>query len=103
MPSLYFGSLGEFLPLRLSPSDVLYQYLNLKDFDSVKKFFKRNGYNWTLLDTKGDMSVVESYKVKVYPSYFLIDVDGTLCMSPATSPSEGFESRFKQLFQSRHH
>lgn len=74
-----------------------------EDFDSVKKFFKRNGYNWTLLDTKGDMSVVESYKVKVYPSYFLIDVDGTLCMSPATSPSEGFESRFKQLFQSRHH
>lgn len=74
-----------------------------EDFDSVKKFFKRNGYNWTLLDTKGDMSVVESYKVKVYPSYFLIDVDGTLCMSPATSPSEGFESRFKQLFQSRRH
>jgi peroxiredoxin len=74
-----------------------------EDFDSVKKFFKRNGYNWTLLDTKGDMSVVESYKVKVYPSYFLIDVDGTLCMSPATSPSEGFESRFKQLFQSRNH
>ncbi len=74
-----------------------------EDFESVKKFFKRNGYNWTLLDTKGDMSVVESYKVKVYPSYFLIDVDGTLCMSPATSPSEGFESRFKQLFQSRNH
>lgn len=74
-----------------------------EDFDSVKKFFKRNGYDWTLLDTRGDMSVVESYKVKVYPSYFLIDLDGTLCMSPATSPSEGFESRFKQLFQSRHH
>jgi len=73
------------------------------DFDSVKKMFKRNGYNWTLLDVKGDKSVVDRYKVKVYPSYFLIDTDGTLCMSPAISPSEDFESRFKQIFQSRQH
>ena len=73
------------------------------DFDSVKKMFKRNGSNWTLLDVKGDKSVVDRYKVKVYPSYFLIDTDGTLCMSPAISPSEDFESRFKQIFQSRQH
>lgn len=73
------------------------------DFDSVKKLFKRNGYNWTLLDVKGDKSVVDRYKVKVYPSYFLIDTDGTLCMSPAISPSEDFESRFKQIFQKRQH
>lgn len=74
-----------------------------EDFDSVKKLFKRNGYNWTLLDVKGDKSVVDRYKVKVYPSYFLIDTDGTLCMSPALSPSENFEARFKQIFQRRQH
>ena len=74
-----------------------------EDFDSVKKLFKRKGYNWTLLDVKGDKSVVDRYKVKVYPSYFLIDTDGTLCMSPALSPSENFEARFKQMFQKRQH
>ena len=71
------------------------------DFEKVKKYFKRHNYNWTLLDYKGDPTVIERYKVKAYPSYFLIDVDGTLCMSPASSPSEGFERRFQQIFKSR--
>ena len=71
------------------------------DFEKVKKYFKRNNYNWTLLDYKGDPTVIERYNVKAYPSYFLIDVDGTLCMSPAASPSENFEQRFQQIFRNR--
>lgn len=71
------------------------------DFDKVKQYFKRNNYNWTLLDYKGDPTVLDRYKVKAYPSYFLIDVDGTLCMSPASPPSEDFEKRFQQIFKLR--
>jgi peroxiredoxin len=72
-----------------------------EDFDKVKKYFKRHNYNWTLLDYKGDPTVIERYKVRAYPSYFLIDIDGTLCMSPASSPSEDFERRFQQIFRNR--
>lgn len=73
------------------------------DFDQMKKFFKRNGYKWTLLDLKSDKSVLDRYMVKAYPAYFLIDTNGTLCMSPAPSPSEDFETRFRRIFQTRNH
>lgn len=69
------------------------------DFDRVKRLFKRNHYNWTLLDYKGDPTVIERYKVKAYPSYFLIDTEGNLCMSPAAAPSEDFEKRFQQFYR----
>ena len=73
------------------------------DFDQMKSFFKRNGYKWTLLDLKSDKTVLDRYKVKAFPSYFLIDTDGVICMSPAPSPSEDFETRFRKLFLSRNH
>ena len=72
-----------------------------EDFEKVKNYFKRHKYNWTLLDYKGDPTVIERYKVQAYPSYYLIDVDGTLCMSPASSPSENFEKQFQRIFRSK--
>lgn len=72
-----------------------------EDFEKVKSYFKRHKYDWTLLDYKGDPTVIERYKVQAYPSYFLIDIDGTLCMSPASSPSENFEKQFQRIFRSK--
>ena len=72
-----------------------------EDFEKVKNYFKRHKYNWTLLDYKGDPTVIERYKVQAYPSYYLIDVDGTLCMSPASAPSENFEKQFQRIFRSK--
>lgn len=72
-----------------------------EDFEKVKMYFRKRGYNWELLDYKNDPSVLERYKVRVFPSYYLVDVDGTLCMSPALSPSEDFEKRFRQIFNAR--
>ena len=69
------------------------------DFDKVKKYFKRNHYNWMLLDYKADPTVLDRYKVKAYPSYYLIDTEGNLCTSPAASPSEDFEKRFLQYYR----
>lgn len=72
-----------------------------EDFGRVKRYFSKHGYDWELLDYKNDPSVLERYKVRVYPSYYLVDIDGTLCMSPALSPSEDFEKRFRQIFNAR--
>ena len=55
------------------------------------------------LDLKSDKSVLDRYMVKAYPAYFLIDTNGTLCMSPAPSPSEDFETRFRRIFPTRNH
>lgn len=71
------------------------------NFAKTKDYFKRNGYDWELLDFKGDPSVIDRYRVKVYPAYFLIDMDGIMLMSPAAAPSENFEKRFRQIFNDR--
>lgn len=72
-----------------------------EDFGKVKKYFRQHGYDWELLDYKSDPSVVERYKVRVFPSYYLVNLDGTLCMSPALSPSEDFEKHFRKIFNAQ--
>jgi peroxiredoxin len=71
------------------------------DFARVKKYFADHKYEWTLLSYQKQPEIIEQYKVKAYPTYFLIDTDGTLNMSPAPSPPENFEYRFFQLLKSR--
>lgn len=73
------------------------------DFNKAKDYFRQKGYEWELLDYKGDPTVVERYKVRAYPSYFLVDVDGTMLISPASNPSENFEKRFRQIYNERQH
>ena len=71
------------------------------DFNRVKKYFTDHSYEWTLLSYKKQPELIEQYKVKAYPTYYLIDTDGTLNMSPAPTPAENFEYRFFQLIKAR--
>lgn len=65
-----------------------------ENFDKAKKYFEQNGYDWTLLSYKLDPDVLKEYKVKAYPTYYLINPKGEIVMSPAASPGENFEYRF---------
>ena len=71
------------------------------NFDRVKKYFDDHGYKWILLSYKNQPGIVNQYKVKAFPTYFLIDTDGTLKMSPAASPAENFEYRFFEMYKAR--
>ncbi len=64
------------------------------DFDKAIKLFNDNGYEWMLLSYKNQPGIITDYKIKAYPSYFLIDPKGKLVMSPAAGPAENFEWRF---------
>jgi len=64
------------------------------DFEKAKKYFTQHGYEWILLSYQDDKEVLEHYKVKAFPSYYLINPDGKLVMSPAVSPGENFEFQF---------
>ena len=66
-----------------------------KDREAAKKFISDNSLNWTFLFAEDNDKVLSDYKVKAYPTYYLIDPAGTLIMSPAPSPSENIE---KYLF-----
>lgn len=64
------------------------------DFDEVKKYFKDRGYEWTLLSYMDEKEVVEKYKIRAYPTYYLIGPKGKFIMSPALSPGENFEYHY---------
>jgi len=69
------------------------------DFEKAVKYFKTNGYEWMLLSYKSQKSIVDDYKVRGYPTYYLINPEGKLSMSPAVSPSENFELAFFKMMQ----
>lgn len=69
------------------------------DFEKAKNYFAQHGYEWTLLSCQPGNKVLDQYKVKAYPSYYLINPDGKLVMSPAVSPGENFEYQFFNYMQ----
>ncbi len=76
------------------------------DFDKAVKYFKDKGYDWVLLSYRNQKSIINDYKIRVYPTYFLINPEGNLSMSPAVSPGENFEWYFFKMLQAqkrKHH
>lgn len=82
-------------------------YLNVvtvmvsEDSNELKDFMQRNGYNWIVLPYEGQPGVLNDYRVKAYPTAYLIDRDGKLLLSPAILPSEGFEQQLFRIMRSR--
>ena len=70
----------------------------LTDTDKAKaqKFIADKSLNWTFLFAEVNDKVLSDYKVKAFPTYYLIDPYGMLALSPAPSPAENFE---KYLFK----
>ncbi|MBO7572895.1 MAG: TlpA family protein disulfide reductase [Bacteroidales bacterium] len=66
------------------------------DKEKAKKFIAEHSLNWTFLFSEINGKVISDYKVRAYPTYYLIDPQGMLLMSPAPSPAENFE---KYLFK----
>ncbi|MGE4288862.1 MAG: TlpA family protein disulfide reductase [Salinivirgaceae bacterium] len=71
-----------------------------KDLEKAQSYFDKNGYSWKLLGDSPDRKIADLYKVKAYPTFYLIQSDGKLKMSPALSPGENFEWSFFNLLQS---
>lgn len=71
------------------------------DFKRTIQYFKDKQYNWMLLNGNNNEKLLQDYRVKVYPSYYLINPDGKLDMSPAPTPSENFEWHFFSLLKNQ--
>ena len=60
----------------------MYHFLrNSKDGDK---------YNWTWLHYDNNYSLLDTYKVRIYPFFILINPQGEIVSYPAKSPGEGF-------------
>ncbi len=69
--------------------------------DDMKKFLEKSKYSWTFLHFGNRPEILKDYDIKVYPTYFLIGPDKKLILSPAPSPTEGFERRMFQILRSK--
>ncbi len=69
------------------------------DFDTAVKLWKTKGYTWELLNGSKQKQLIINYNASITPAFYLIDPDGTLKLSPAPSPSHGFEPMFLKMFR----
>ena len=57
----------------------------------IKSFSTLNSITWPIVYIKEEKNVFRDYKVKSFPVFYLIGIDGKLILSPSPLPSENFE------------
>ncbi len=70
-------------------------------YESMLEFLSKNDYDWEFLFYGNQPSILREYDIRMFPSYYLVDRDGTLLMSPAPSPAEDFENSLLRIMRSR--
>jgi peroxiredoxin len=69
--------------------------------EEMQKLIKEKSYNWKFLYYAGNLDLIKSYNVKVYPTYYMINPEGKLAMLPAFPPTEpSFEARYLDMLRS---
>lgn len=69
------------------------------DFASAKALWKEKNCTWDLLDGSNRQELQKAYRVKTVPTYYLIDPQGKLTLTPAPSVAEGFQPSFVREFR----
>lgn len=58
-----------------------------EDFEVARKYIQANNYDWTFLISGRESKVLRDYNIKSVPTYYLIDKNFNLLLSPAQNPS----------------
>jgi peroxiredoxin len=103
--SLSYSCLNHFALLKLLQekyADLLVVVTVSVDEDNsrMKELIQTMGYSWKFLDFRNHSKIVEDYDVRAYPTYFLIDPQGKLALSPAPGPDKDFERYFVKFLRS---
>lgn len=61
------------------------------DYQEVIRYADTRLYDWPFLDLNNDILLLEDYEIKTYPTYAIINPDGTIAMIPAPMPDESLE------------
>jgi hypothetical protein len=67
----------------------------------VGDFMHQNSYGWKALYYKDQPLILSDYLIKAFPTAYLIGPEGTLILSPAPLPSDGFEQQLFRIMRSR--
>ncbi len=71
------------------------------DISVVKKFAQDYGFEGIVLIAGTRNDILKQYKIKSYPTYYLVDPDGNFLLSSVPTPEENFESVFQNILLSR--
>lgn len=68
------------------------------EWEEYLTFAKKRDYDWDIAHWDNCQTCLKAYRIKAFPTYFLIGKKGELLSSPASAPTESFESQlFKRL------
>ncbi|MGV8827754.1 MAG: TlpA family protein disulfide reductase [Breznakibacter sp.] len=67
--------------------------------DEAEAYFKINKVAWPILSFASGQKIIFDYNISALPTYFLINPDGDMVLSPAPSPDESFNKVFMDVFQ----
>ena len=69
------------------------------DFSNASKLWASKKYTWALLNGSKQNQLIINYNASTSPVFYLISPDGTFQLSPAPSPTQGFEPLFLKLLR----
>lgn len=67
----------------------------------MKHFVERKKYPFTFLYYGNQSEVFKDYDIRAFPTYYFIDKEGKLSISPAPSPGENAEYRIFQIMRAK--
>jgi hypothetical protein len=68
--------------------------------DGMQKLIKEKSFSWKFLFYSNNLELLKNYNVRAYPTYYLINPEGHLAMSPAFPPTEAsFEARYADILK----
>jgi thiol-disulfide isomerase/thioredoxin len=69
------------------------------DFEAMENFLNNNKqFKWAFYHFGASPQVLFNYNIQAVPSYFLVDPDGNLSLSPAPGPEENFRELFADRY-----
>jgi len=72
-----------------------------KNLATMRNFVNKKGYDWTFLHYGNQSDVLQKYDVRAFPTYYFIDDQGRLLMSPAPTPAENLEMKVFEILRDR--
>jgi len=72
-----------------------------EDNSRMKELIQEMGLSWKFLYSQFQSQIVEDYDVRAFPTYYLLDPQGRLLLSPAPGPDNGFEQNFIGIAKKR--
>ena len=74
--------------------------------EKINQLMKKEGLDWPMLYVGKRTDILENYGVAVFPSYVILNPDGTIAQAPAAMPDENMEQDLVRMiyhWKKKHH